>query len=163
MHMRQTVTAVVTGKPIEIGGSRGRREATGRGVMLVVSQAVKKLGMVPWNTRVVVQGFGNVGSYAALLLHEQGFKITGIAEWDADCNNANGIDIKRLFDYKASERRHSGIPRRRVRQSGRTADLRLRGAGSGGHGKRDHHPQRRQHPGQNHRRRRQRPHHGRCR
>src|SRR6202171_6561694 len=75
MHMRQTVTAVVTGKPIEIGGSRGRKEATGRGVMLVTSQAVKKLGMVPGNTRVVVQGFGNVGSYASLLLHEQGFKV----------------------------------------------------------------------------------------
>jgi len=102
MHMRQTVTAVVTGKPIEIGGSRGRREATGRGVMLVVSQAVKKLGMMPWNTRVVVQGFGNVGSYTALLLHEQGFKIVGIAEWNCGLHNANGIDIRQLFEYKAA-------------------------------------------------------------
>jgi glutamate dehydrogenase (NAD(P)+) len=101
MHMRQTVTAVVTGKPIEIGGSRGRREATGRGVMLVVGQAVKKLGMAPWNTCVVIQGFGNVGSYAALLLHEQGFKITGIAERNCGLHNANGIDIKQLFEYKA--------------------------------------------------------------
>ncbi len=101
MHMRQTVTAVVTGKPIEIGGSRGRREATGRGVMLVTLQAVKKLGMTPENTRVVVQGFGNVGSHAALLMHEQGFKVTGIAEWNCGLHNAHGINIKELFAYKA--------------------------------------------------------------
>jgi glutamate dehydrogenase (NAD(P)+) len=110
MHMRQTVTAVVTGKPIEIGGSRGRREATGRGVMLVTSLAVKKLGMLPWNCRVVVQGFGNVGSYAALLLHEQGFKITGLAEWDCGLHNANGIDIKKLFEYKAANGTIKGFP-----------------------------------------------------
>ncbi len=110
MHMRQTVTAVVTGKPIEIGGSRGRREATGRGVMLVTGQAVKKLGLMPWNTRVVVQGFGNVGSFAALLLHEQGFKIVGLAEWDCGLHNANGIDIKRLFEYKAANGTIQGFP-----------------------------------------------------
>ena len=102
MHMRQTVNAVVTGKPIEIGGSRGRREATGRGVMLVTLQAAKKLGMMPWNTSVVVQGFGNVGSYAALLLHEQGFKVIGIAEWNCGLHNERGIDIKKLFEYKAA-------------------------------------------------------------
>src|SRR5882762_9033296 len=72
MHMRQTVTAVVTGKPINIGGSRGRREATGRGVMLVCREAVKKLGMSPESTRVIVQGFGNVGSHAAQLMHKSG-------------------------------------------------------------------------------------------
>jgi glutamate dehydrogenase (NAD(P)+) len=110
MHMRQTVTAVVTGKPIEIGGSRGRREATGRGVMLVTSLAVKKLGMMPWNTRVVVQGFGNVGSYAALLLHEQGFKVIGIAEWNCGLHNANGIDIKKLFAHKATTGGIQGFP-----------------------------------------------------
>jgi glutamate dehydrogenase (NAD(P)+) len=110
MHMRQTVTAVVTGKPIEIGGSRGRREATGRGVMLVTGQAIKKLGILPWNTRVVVQGFGNVGSFAALLLHEQGFKIVGLAEWDCGLHNANGIDIKRLFEYKANNGTIQGFP-----------------------------------------------------
>jgi glutamate dehydrogenase (NAD(P)+) len=110
MHMRQTVTAVVTGKPIEIGGSRGRREATGRGVMLVTSQAVKKLGMVPWNTSVVVQGFGNVGSYAALLLHEQGFKVTGIAEWNCGLHNPHGIDVKKLFEYKAANGTIQGFP-----------------------------------------------------
>jgi len=110
MHMRQTVTAVVTGKPIEIGGSRGRREATGRGVMLVTSLAVKKLGMAPWDTRVVVQGFGNVGSYAELLLHEQGFKVTGLAEWNCGLHNSNGIDIKKLFEYKAANGTIQGFP-----------------------------------------------------
>src|SRR5258708_5636503 len=62
MHMRQTVTAVVTGKPVNMGGSRGRREATGRGVMIVCDQAIKKLGLARESTRVIVQGFGNVGS-----------------------------------------------------------------------------------------------------
>jgi glutamate dehydrogenase (NAD(P)+) len=110
MHMRQTVTAVVTGKPIEIGGSLGRREATGRGVMLVTLQAVKKLGRLPWDTRVVVQGFGNVGSYAALLLHEQGFKVVGLAEWNCGLHNPNGIDIKKLFEFKAANGTIEGFP-----------------------------------------------------
>src|SRR5436189_2179226 len=75
MHMRQTVTAVVTGKPINIGGSRGRREATGLGIMIVCDEAVKMLGLRPENTRVIVQGFGNVGSNAARLMHAAGYKI----------------------------------------------------------------------------------------
>src|SRR3954451_24627970 len=93
MHMRQTVTPVVTGKPLNIGGSRGRKEATGRGVMIVANEALKKLGMTPEKTRVVVQGFGNVGSHAARLMHEQGYKIIGIAEWDGGLYNSKGIDI----------------------------------------------------------------------
>ena len=68
MHMRQTVTAVVTGKPINIGGSRGRREATGRGIMITCDEAIKKFGLKPEGTRVIIQGFGNVGSNAALLM-----------------------------------------------------------------------------------------------
>jgi glutamate dehydrogenase (NAD(P)+) len=99
MHMRQTVTAVVTGKPINIGGSRGRREATGRGVMIVADQALKKLGMTPENTRVVVQGFGNVGSNAARLMFEAGYKIVGIGEWDGGLYNAKGIDIEALWEH----------------------------------------------------------------
>src|SRR6201985_2420219 len=62
MHMRQTVTSVVTGKPVSLGGSRGRKEATGRGVSVVCDQALKHLAMSPETTRVIVQGFGNVGS-----------------------------------------------------------------------------------------------------
>src|SRR5580658_3471609 len=75
MHARQTVTAVVTGKPINIGGSRGRREATGRGVLMVCEQALRHLSMAPESTRVIIQGFGNVGSYSAKLLWEKGYKI----------------------------------------------------------------------------------------
>src|SRR2546427_9688795 len=77
MHMRQTVTAVVTGKPINIGGSRGRREATGRGVLIVCEQAIKKLGLNRESSRVIVQGFGNVGSNAARLMAAAGYKIIG--------------------------------------------------------------------------------------
>jgi len=80
MHMRQTVTAVVTGKPINIGGSRGRREATGRGIMVVCDEAIKKLGLSRESTRVIIQGFGNVGSNAARLMAEAGYKVIGIAE-----------------------------------------------------------------------------------
>src|SRR3984885_10930206 len=74
MHVRQTVTSVVTGKPISLGGSRGRREATGRGVSIVCDQALKHLNMQPESTTVIVQGFGNVGSYSAKLLWEKGYK-----------------------------------------------------------------------------------------
>src|SRR5216110_2127472 len=68
MHARHTVNAVVTGKPIDLGGSKGRREATGRGLLIVVGEAVKRFKMTSANTRVVVQGSGNVGGIAALLI-----------------------------------------------------------------------------------------------
>jgi glutamate dehydrogenase (NAD(P)+) len=110
MHMRQTVTAVVTGKPINIGGSRGRREATGRGVMLVCREAVKKLGMSPESTRVIVQGFGNVGSHAAQLMHKSGYKITGIVEYDGGLHNKNGIDINALIEFRAKSGTVHGFP-----------------------------------------------------
>ena len=110
MHMRQTVTAVVTGKPINIGGSRGRREATGRGVMLVCREAVKKLGMSPESTRVIIQGFGNVGSFAAKLMHQSGYKITGIIEYDGGLYNKNGIDIPALMDFRAKNGTIHGFP-----------------------------------------------------
>jgi glutamate dehydrogenase (NAD(P)+) len=100
MHMRQTVTAVVTGKPLNIGGSRGRREATGRGIMIVCEEAIKKLGLTRETTRVIIQGFGNVGSNAARLMAEAGYKIVGIAEWDGGLYNANGMDIEALWEHR---------------------------------------------------------------
>src|SRR6266481_12181 len=100
MHNRKTVTAVVTGKPINIGGSRGRREATGRGIMIVCDEAVKKLGLTPEQTRVIVQGFGNVGSNAALLMSEAGYRIIGIAEVEGGLFNKNGIDVEALSQYR---------------------------------------------------------------
>ncbi len=99
MHMRKTVTAVVTGKPINMGGSAGRREATGRGIKIVCDQAVKKLGLSPASTRVIVQGFGNVGSNAARLMAQAGYKIIGIAELGGGIYNRNGINIEALWDF----------------------------------------------------------------
>jgi glutamate dehydrogenase (NAD(P)+) len=110
MHMRQTVTAVVTGKPINMGGSRGRREATGRGVTIVCNQALKKLGMNIDETRVIVQGFGNVGSNAAKLLFEAGYKIIGIGEWDGGLYNAKGIDVNKLLEWRERNRSIVGFP-----------------------------------------------------
>jgi glutamate dehydrogenase (NAD(P)+) len=103
MHMRQTVTAVVTGKPLNMGGSRGRREATGRGVMIICDESIKKLKMPRENTRVIIQGFGNVGSNAALLMHQSGYKVVGIGEWGGGLYNSKGIDIQALWDYRQKE------------------------------------------------------------
>src|SRR3979411_533478 len=110
MHMRQTVTAVVTGKPINIGGSRGRREATGRGVMVVCDEACKKLGLERQRSRVIVQGFGNVGSNAAVLMHEAGYKVVGIAEVGGGLYNKNGIDLKALVEFRQKNGTVHGFP-----------------------------------------------------
>src|ERR1700736_5161382 len=80
MHVRHTTTACVTGKPIDLGGSKGRPEATGRGCMIVTLKALGKLGLEPGSTRVVIQGFGNVGGMAARLMARAGFKIISIIE-----------------------------------------------------------------------------------
>ena len=110
MHMRQTVTAVVTGKPINIGGSRGRREATGRGVLIVCDQAIKKLGINRETSRVVVQGFGNVGSNAARLMAAAGYKIIGIDEVGGGLYNKNGIDVEALWEYRQKNGTIQGFP-----------------------------------------------------
>jgi glutamate dehydrogenase (NAD(P)+) len=110
MHMRQTVTGVVTGKPINIGGSRGRLEATGRGIAQVCDQAVAKLGLTPATSRVIVQGFGNVGSGAAHHLHMRGYRIIAIAEYDGGLWNEAGIDIPALLTYKAQHKSIHGFP-----------------------------------------------------
>ncbi len=110
MHMRQTVTAVVTGKPINIGGSRGRREATGRGVLIVCDQAIKKLGLSRESTRVIVQGFGNVGSNAARLMATSGYKIIGLDEVGGGLYNKNGIDMEALWEYRQKNGTIQGYP-----------------------------------------------------
>ena len=101
MHMRQTVTSVVTGKPVNMGGSRGRMEATGRGISIVCDHALHYLGMPVKGCRVIIQGFGNVGSNAAKLFFEKGYSIIGIAEVDGGIYNANGIDINALLRHRA--------------------------------------------------------------
>jgi len=100
MHMRQTVTSVVTGKPLTLGGSRGRVEATGRGVMVACDESLRYLKMPIDGCRVIIQGFGNVGSNAARLMMEHGYKIIGIAEKDGGLFNPNGIDIHQLLEFK---------------------------------------------------------------
>jgi len=100
MHMRQTVTSVVTGKPLTLGGSRGRTEATGRGVMVACDESLRYLKMNIDGCRVVIQGCGNVGSNAARLMMEHGYKIVGIAEKDGGLYNPNGIDVHQLLEYK---------------------------------------------------------------
>jgi glutamate dehydrogenase (NAD(P)+) len=100
MHVRHTVTAVVTGKPIDLGGSKGRTEATGRGCMMVTVKALKKLGLEPQKTSVVIQGFGNVGGMAAQLMARAGFKIVCIIEYDGAIYNRNGLDIVALQEHR---------------------------------------------------------------
>jgi glutamate dehydrogenase (NAD(P)+) len=100
MHKRQTMTAVVTGKPFAIGGSHGRTEATGRGCMIVTMQALRQFGLDPANARVVIQGFGNVGSMSAKLMQRSGFKIICIIEYDGAVYNPNGLDIEALMQHR---------------------------------------------------------------
>jgi len=99
MHKRHTVTAVVTGKPVTMGGSLGRREATGRGCMIVTREALKQLKMPVPGTRVVVQGFGNVGSTSALLMEEQGMKIMTVSDKQGGVYNPKGLDVKDVMRH----------------------------------------------------------------
>jgi glutamate dehydrogenase (NAD(P)+) len=99
MHKGHATTAVVTGKPMELGGSRGRKEATGRGCMIVTRQALRQLGMAP-DARVVIQGFGNVGGMAAKLMAASGFKVVAIVEYDGAVYNPHGLDIAALAEHR---------------------------------------------------------------
>ena len=110
MHARHTVNAVVTGKPVDLGGSRGRREATGRGLLIVVSEAAKRFKMTPAETRVIVQGSGNVGGIAALLLHEAGFKVVGISDIHGGIYNQNGINIPEAMKHLQATRSFEEFP-----------------------------------------------------
>jgi glutamate dehydrogenase (NAD(P)+) len=110
MHKRHATTAVVTGKPMELGGSRGRKEATGRGCMIVTLEALKRFNLMPENTRVVIQGFGNVGGMAASLMARQGFRIICIIEIHGAVYNPNGIDIEALAEYRRDTGSVIGFP-----------------------------------------------------
>lgn len=105
MHMRHTVTAVVTGKPLELGGSLGRPEATGRGVMMTCDRAIAKLGMKKENCRVIIQGFGNVGSMGARLMHEAGYKIVGLADVHGGLYDEKGFDVPKVVDWVYGQRK----------------------------------------------------------
>jgi glutamate dehydrogenase (NAD(P)+) len=99
MHARHTVTAVVTGKPIEIGGSRGRKEATGRGLLFVCNEACKKFNLEISRTRVVVQGSGNVGGTAAQLMQAEGYRVVGLADISGGLYNPVGLEVDRVLAY----------------------------------------------------------------
>ena len=95
-----TVNSVVTGKPLVLGGSLGRKEATGRGVMISALAAMEKAKINPYNATCAVQGFGNVGSYAALLLEERGVKIVAVSDISGTYYNDRGVDIKHALEYR---------------------------------------------------------------
>jgi glutamate dehydrogenase (NAD(P)+) len=111
MQHRHTVTAVVTGKPVEMGGSLGRREATGRGCMIVTKEALAHLGMPTKGARVAVQGFGNVGSVSADLLQKEGFKIVAVSDVQGGIYNKNGLDIPDVLQWRTTNRFLHGYPK----------------------------------------------------
>ncbi|HEX9755924.1 MAG TPA: Glu/Leu/Phe/Val dehydrogenase [Gemmatimonadales bacterium] len=99
MHVGHTVTAVVTGKPVVMGGSLGRREATGRGCMIVTRAALQRLGIPIRKARVAVQGFGNVGSVSAKLMQEQGMTVVAVSDHTGALYNPDGLDVDDLLEY----------------------------------------------------------------
>lgn len=109
MHMRHTVTGVVTGKPVEMGGSLGRREATGRGVTMVTREALKHLGMPVRGATVAIQGFGNVGSVAATLLAAEGCRIVGIGDRTTALYNPEGVDVASAVAHVRQHRSLEGF------------------------------------------------------
>jgi glutamate dehydrogenase/leucine dehydrogenase len=106
MHVGHTTTSVVTGKPLEMGGSLGRREATGRGVTIVTRESARHLGFDVNGASVAVQGFGNVGSVSALLLARLGARIVAVADWKGGVYNEKGLDLARLSEHAA---RHTTV------------------------------------------------------
>ncbi|MGH9315828.1 MAG: Glu/Leu/Phe/Val family dehydrogenase [Thermoanaerobaculia bacterium] len=99
MHARHTVTSVVTGKPLSLGGSRGRVEATGRGLMLICREAAPLRGLTLSSCRIAVQGFGNVGSIAARMCHAQGARVIAVSDISAGVYNAKGLDLPALLAH----------------------------------------------------------------
>ena len=108
MHARHTVTSVVTGKPLSLGGSRGRVEATGRGLMLICREAAPLRGLTLAGSRIAVQGFGNVGSIAARMCHEQGAKIIAVSDISSGITNSKGIDLPALLAHYEKSRSFDG-------------------------------------------------------
>jgi glutamate dehydrogenase (NAD(P)+) len=110
MHARSTQTAIVTGKPIGLGGSQGRREATGLGVAFSAREALKHLGLPEKGCSVVVQGCGNVGGLGAQFLQEMGHKIVAISDIYGAAHNANGLDVLDVLNHIEKTRSLEGYP-----------------------------------------------------
>jgi glutamate dehydrogenase (NAD(P)+) len=109
MHVGHTETAVVTGKPLELGGSLGRHEATGRGVMIVARESARHVGFDINGATVGVQGFGNVGSVSATLLASIGAKVVAVTDWKGGVYNKAGLDLPKLIDYVGRNRTVEGF------------------------------------------------------
>ena len=99
MYQGQTVTEIVTGKPVDAGGTVGRREATGRGVVHLVGRAMERLGMNPAETTAIIQGFGNVGSVTAATLAQQGITLLGVSDHTACYFDSRGLDVTSLIRW----------------------------------------------------------------
>jgi glutamate dehydrogenase (NAD(P)+) len=109
MHARHTVTSVVTGKPLTLGGSRGRVEATGRGLMLIAREAAPLKGFTLAGSRVVVQGFGNVGSIAARMCHEAGARVIAVSDINGGIFAERGLDIPAILAHYEKSRTFEGL------------------------------------------------------
>jgi glutamate dehydrogenase (NAD(P)+) len=109
MHVGHTTTSVVTGKPLELGGSLGRHEATGRGVMIVARESAAHVGFDIAGASVAVQGFGNVGSVSATLLEEAGAKIVAVTDWKGGVHNPKGLDLSKLAAHVAQQKTVAGF------------------------------------------------------
>jgi len=109
MYQGRTVTEIVTGKPVASGGTLGRREATGRGVAYLANRALEKLGIAPAGATAIVQGFGNVGSYAAQTLHERGLTLIGVADHTACYYDPRGLDVPALLRHAADKGELAGF------------------------------------------------------
>jgi glutamate dehydrogenase (NAD(P)+) len=110
MHVGHTVTSVVTGKPITLGGSRGRVEATGRGVMIAGREACRAHGIPLAGSRVAVQGFGNVGSISAKMFHEQGAMVVAVSDINGAIENSKGLDVPALLGWVEEKKTVMGFP-----------------------------------------------------
>ncbi len=110
MHRGHAVPAIVTGKPISIGGSRGRNEATGRGLTYIVLEAMKQLNLDPSETKTVIQGFGNVGAISGQELQAKGLTIVAVSDSRGGIYNPNGFDINKAIEYKEQYGTLSGFP-----------------------------------------------------
>ena len=110
MHMRHTVTSVVTGKPLTIGGSRGRVEATGRGLMIIAREAARTNGFELAGSRVAVQGFGNVGSITAKMCHAAGAKVVAVSDIRGGIANDKGLDVPAVLEHYGKKRSFEGFP-----------------------------------------------------
>src|SRR5437588_9824217 len=111
VHEGYSIPAVVTGKPLSIGGSEGRNDATATGVLFVTRQAAKRIGMPLQGARVSIQGYGNAGSIAARLFHNEGCKVVAVSDTRGGIYNESGLDPSAVLRYKQEKGSVTGFPR----------------------------------------------------